>query len=110
MLSLGNIKEMMHHGRMGEQMPNFQYQIETLPSPQLPATAEDLKTFACERCKYVRCIVRHQDGSVCGKERRPQARAQARVHQKDYQCGECQTWLHSQKTLKEAVLRQKSGQ
>ena len=35
--------------------------IETLPTKNLPATAEDAQNFACARCRYVRCIVRHEE-------------------------------------------------
>ena len=75
---------------------------ETVPSEHLTASVEDVKNFACERCEYLRCIGQH-DGTVCGKERRRQARAQARRNKTAYRCGDCQTWLLSQQSLQEAA-------
>ncbi len=78
--------------------------IKTVDSEHLPASVEDVKTFACLRCKYVRCIVRLPDGTVCGKERRQNAKAKARRHQTDYTCGDCQTWLLNQATLRKDTV------
>jgi hypothetical protein len=75
--------------------------IETLPSKQLPATLKECQTFACNSCKYVRCIVIQQDGTLCGKLRRNNAKKKARDNKEDYTCGECQTWLLSQRTMRE---------
>ncbi len=78
--------------------------IKTVPPEHLPASVEDVKTFACQRCIYVRCIVRLPDGTVCGKERRHNAKAKARRNQTDYTCGDCQTWLFSQATLRKDTV------
>ena len=80
--------------------PNCAKAIETVHWKQLPASAEDVANFACVRCKYVRCIVKQPDGTVCGKERRHNAQAKARKSKTAYSCGDCQTWLLSQETLR----------
>ena len=79
--------------------PNCTKAIKTVNSKQLPASAEDVANFACDRCRYVRCIVKRPDGTVCGKERRRNAQAKARKSKTAYSCGDCQTWLLSQETL-----------
>ncbi len=78
--------------------------IKTVASEHLPASVEDVKTFACLRCIYVRCIVRLPDGTACGKERRQNAKAKARRNHTDYTCGDCQTWLFSQATLRKDTV------
>ena len=83
--------------------------IETLPSAELPASAEEAQNFACKRCKYVRCMVKQADGSRCGKERRHNAQAKARKNREEYSCGDCRTWLLSQASLREAKLPQKAA-
>ena len=83
--------------------------IETLPSEELPTSAEEVQNFACKRCKYVRCIVKQADGSRCGKERRHNAQAKARKNQEEYSCGECQTWLLSKTSLREANVPHKAA-
>ena len=80
--------------------PNCTKAIKTVNSQQLPASAEDVANFACDRCRYVRCIVKRPDGTVCGKERRHNAQAKARKSKTAYSCGDCKTWLLSQETLR----------
>ncbi len=76
---------------------------KSLNPKQLPKTKEEAKNYACTRCRYVRCTVTQPDGSRCGKERRPHARAEAKRKQQEYNCGECLTWLLSQATLQKAA-------
>ena len=77
--------------------------IKTVPVMQLPASVDDVANFACDRCRYVRCIVKRPDGTVCAKERRRNAKAKARKDKTAYSCGDCQTWLLSQKSLQKAT-------
>jgi len=81
--------------------PNCTKAIETLPSPQLPTTAEDARSFACETCRYVRCTVVQTDGTRCGAERRQKTRAKAKARREHYECGQCQTWKASCSTLEQ---------
>ena len=83
--------------------------IETLNSKLLPATAEEVQKYACDKCRYVRCIVMQPDGSICGKERRANAKAKARRDKTDYKCGDCLTWLLSQDTLRKAAASTRSA-
>ena len=83
--------------------PQCMDDIRALPPSELPATEEEARNFACTRCRYVRCVVRTADGSRCGKERGRKARAKARSSGDDYRCGECQTWLLAQRSLREAT-------
>ena len=83
--------------------------IETLNSKLLPATAEEVQKYACDKCRYVRCIVMKPDGSICGKERRANAKAKARRDKTDYKCGDCLTWLLSQDTLRKAAASTRSA-
>ncbi len=63
--------------------------IETLNSDYLPKTFEEVQSYACGRCQYVRCIAKKPDGSRCGKERSRKKRSQARQCQEDFTCSEC---------------------
>ena len=74
----------------------------TANSQQLPASLEDVRNFACDRCRYVKCIVRKPDGTVCGAQRKGKRhQTQARKDKEDYSCGDCRTWLLSQESLKQ---------
>ena len=75
----------------------------TANSQQLPASLEDVRNFACDCCRYVICIVRKLDGTVCGAQRKgKRQQTQARKDKEDYSCGDCRTWLLSQESLKQA--------
>ena len=78
---------------------NCRKDIKTLNSMVIPATMEECQTFACERCKYLRCTVVQNDGNVCGKLRRLKTIKKARDKEEDYKCGDCQTWLLSRRIL-----------
>ena len=53
---------------------------------------QDVQTFACTRCKYVRCMGMQADGPRCGRGRPRNARVQtARVRHQGYTCGRCET-------------------
>ena len=65
--------------------------------------------FWIDKCRYVRCILRRPDGSICGKERRANAKAKARRDKTDYKCGDCLTWLLSQDTLRKAAASTRSA-
>ena len=82
--------------------PTCTKEIKTLNLKQLPKTKEEVTTYSCTRCRYVRCTVIQPDGSRCGKERRAHARASAKQRQEEYNCGDCLTWMLSQTTLQKA--------
>ena len=67
-------------------------------SQELPASFEEVMNFACQSCRYVRCIVKQPDGTLCGRKRRHNAQATARKNRTAYSCAECQTWLLSQES------------
>ena len=74
--------------------------IEALHARQLPKTHREVLDYFCERCRFIKCIVRKPDNTFCSKERRGfKAQARAREAMEDFKCGECQTWLLSQETL-----------
>ena len=81
---------------------NCSKEIETLHPSKLPGTFEDVHNYACLRCAYVRCVVKQADGTRCGKERRHNARANAKRNQEEYKCGKCETWWSSLATLRDA--------
>ena len=75
--------------------------IQTLNSQWLPKTRAEVDDFFCERCRFIKCIVKKADGTFCSKERKGfKAQARARKEHEHYKCGECQTWLFSQDSLK----------
>ena len=79
-------------------------QVATVNSQQLPASLEDIRNFACDRCRFITCIVRRHDGTLCGAQRKgKKQQAQARQDKQDYSCDDCQTWLLSQKRLQTAA-------
>ena len=74
--------------------------IEALHARQLPKTHQEVLDYFCERCQFVKCIVRKPDNTFCSKERRgKKAQARAREAMEDFKCGECQNWLFSQESL-----------
>ena len=76
---------------------------KALGAQELQASFEEVMNFACQCCKYVPCVVRQPDGTLCCQKRRENARAKAKKSRTAYSCGECQTWLLSQKSLQEAA-------
>ena len=83
---------------------NCSKDIKPLQRGELPMTMADVKNFACTRCRYVRCTVRQADGTLCGKERRHNAQATARKKKQEYTCGDCETWLLSQESLRRSKI------
>ena len=47
--------------------------VSTLNSNFLPATHAEVLEYFCERCRYVKCVVKKSDGSFCSRERRQNA-------------------------------------
>ena len=71
------------------QSTNCNKPIKTLNSKYLPKRIEELDSFACGRCKYVRCIAMKPDGTRCGKMRSRKMQSQARQLKEDFLCAEC---------------------
>ena len=76
--------------------------IQTPNSKILPSTHRDVLDFFCERCRFIRCNTKKSDGSFCSRERRHNAQAQAKKAKQTYTCGECQTYLFSQESMRDA--------
>ena len=67
-------------------------EIQLLRAGQVPQTEDEVRNFACPRCKYVRCIHRFFANTVCGKVRPEWERAWARKNKMHFLCKEhCQS-------------------
>ena len=71
------------------QAQNCTRPIQTLNSNYLPKNYEEVKSFACDRCQYIRCIAVKPDGTRCGKMRSRKKHSQARQSKQDFICAEC---------------------
>ena len=70
----------------------------------MPTTLDDLKTFLCEKCRYVTCETKGADGRICGKVAK-KGLAELQSKKKAYKCGERLTAEKSKKSFAAADVR-----